>query len=69
MQIEGDRVVSGIHALEPTGLFWLNQFSGEIEAWHSSEMAVASQLRAAALKINELQAEIDAIKEKLGDQS
>ena len=67
-ELNAEGIVSGVRPVESSGIFWINPFSGELEAWHSSEMAVASQLRAAALRINELQAEIDAIKEKMGDQ-
>lgn len=58
----GETLRSGIHAPEPTGIHWLNPFTGKLEPWYSDKMAVTRQLIAAAERINELQAQIDEIK-------
>lgn len=55
-------VLKGYMPAEDTGVHWLNPFSGELEVWYSGDMAVASQLRAAAKRINELEEEVKAIK-------
>lgn len=47
---------------------WVNPFTGSIEAWNGSADQMRIVWESAALRINELQAEIDAIKEKMGDQ-
>lgn len=56
------KVIAGHRPAEDSGIRWLNPFSGELEVWHNSDMAVASQLRAAAKRINELEEEVKAIK-------
>ncbi|MEY9782284.1 hypothetical protein [Sinorhizobium fredii] len=56
------KVVSGINPVEPTGLHWLNPFSGEIEPWYNADFAVVRQLQAAAKRIAELQEQIDELK-------
>ena len=58
----GHGVVLGMYEPQPTGIHWLNPFTGKSEPWYSDKMAVTRQLIAAAERINELQAEIDEIK-------
>lgn len=57
-----EAVVLGFKPSEDSGIRWLNPFTGELEVWYSGDMAVASQLRAAAKRINELEEEVKAIK-------
>ncbi|MDW9814942.1 hypothetical protein GOB25_07645 [Sinorhizobium meliloti] len=59
---EGETLVMGYKPAEDTGIRWLNPFNGEMEVWYNCDMAVASQLRAAAKRINELEEEVKAIK-------
>jgi hypothetical protein len=69
MQDKGDTVVSGIHEAEPTGVRWLNPFTGKSEPWYNSDMAVTRQLVAAAERIGELQADIDEIKAMITERN
>lgn len=62
MAIEAGKLISGIREAEDSGIRWTNPFTGELEVWYSSEMAVSSQLRAAANRIKELEEQIREIK-------
>lgn len=63
---KGEWVIApGVRPAEDSGILWLNPFTGELEAWHNTNMAVSSQLRAAAERINSLQEQVDALKASL----
>ncbi|RVG96706.1 hypothetical protein CN221_11180 [Sinorhizobium meliloti] len=57
-----DTLFMGFKPAEDSGIRWLNPFSGEMEVWYNADMTIASQLRAAAERINDLEEEVKAIK-------
>lgn len=45
---------------------WMNPFTGKVESWSSNHAANREMFMSAARRIQELQADIDAIKAQIG---
>jgi len=48
--------------VSPSSIGWVNPFTGAAELWSSNDEANRRMFEEAARRVNELQAEIDAIK-------